>query len=330
MVAHPADERTGRYAAHDMRGVRNTTDGIQVLDVPAVDPADGLVRVRVRAAGICGSDLHLIEWGPMPVILGHEFAGVLDDGTEVAVQPQTPCLTCDRCLAGDEHLCRTQLDRAHGVTIDGGLADEVLVDPRSVVVLPHGVAIDDAGLVEPVAVAVHGVNIAAIEPGQRVLVVGGGSIGLCAAAVLGHRGATVDLVARHPHQVAAGERLGAGRSLIDEYDVVIDAAGTQAAVDQAFERVRPGGTVVAMATYWSPVQVGLAMTSKEVRFVSSMTYGCHSGRREFADAAEVLAAATELPGALITHRFGLDDAAEAFRVAGDRAAGAIKVQVSPG
>ncbi len=57
-----------------------------------VEPDDGLVRVHVRAAGICGSDLHLIEWGPMPVTLGHEFAGVLDDGTAVAVQPYTPCL----------------------------------------------------------------------------------------------------------------------------------------------------------------------------------------------------------------------------------------------
>ena len=324
----PASDADG-YAAADMRGVRNTTEGIEVLEVAPVEPADGLVRVRVRAAGICGSDLHLIEWGPLPVVLGHEFAGVLDDGTEVAVQPQLPCHSCDRCLAGQEHLCRTALDRAHGVTIDGGLADEVLVDPRSIVVLPDGVAVEDAGLVEPLAVAVHGVNHGGIEPGQRVLVVGGGSIGLCAVAALSSRGIQPDLSARHPHQIAAGERLGAGTALLDEYDVVIDAAGTQSAVDQAFGRIRPGGTVVAMATYWSPVQVDLTFTSKEARFVAAMTYGCHSGRREFDDAAEVLAGLPDLPSALITHRFGLDDAAEAFRVAGDRASGAIKVQLIP-
>src|SRR3954469_5332263 len=165
-----------------MRAVRNTTDGIAVIEVPAVEPAADMVRVRVRSTGICGSDLHLIEWGPIPVTLGHEFAGLLDDGTPVAVQPQTPCLTCDRCRAGAEHLCRTLLDRTHGVSIDGGLADEVLVDARAVVPLPSGVAIDDAGLVEPLAVAVHGTNTAGLESGQRVLVIGGGSIGLCAVA----------------------------------------------------------------------------------------------------------------------------------------------------
>jgi threonine dehydrogenase-like Zn-dependent dehydrogenase len=312
-----------------MRAVRNTEAGIEVVDVAPVEPDGGLVRVRVRAAGICGSDLHLLEWGPMPVTLGHEFAGVLDDGTEVAVQPQTPCLECDRCRAGDDHLCRTLLSRTHGVSIDGGLADEVLVDPLALIPLPPGVALDDAGLVEPLAVAVHGVHTVPIEPGQRVLVIGGGSIGLCAVAALRHRGVEPDLVARHPHQVEAGGRLGATTHLGADYDVVIDAAGSQAAVDQAFDRARPGGTVLALATYWSPVQVGLAMTTKEVRFVPSSGYGHHHGAREFSVAADVLAAVPDLPAALVTHRFGLEDAPEAFRVAGDRAAGAIKVQLVP-
>jgi threonine dehydrogenase-like Zn-dependent dehydrogenase len=312
-----------------MRAVRNTDLGIEVIEVPDVEPPAGQLRVRVRAAGICGSDLHLIESGPMPVTLGHEFAGILDDGTAVAVQPQTPCLDCDRCRAGDQHLCRALLDRTHGVSIDGGLADEVLVDARAIVPLPPGVRLADAGLVEPLAVAVHGVNTAALEPGQQVLVVGGGSIGLCAVAAAAHAGATADLIARHPHQVSAGERLGAGRELAPEYDVVFDAAGTQGALDEAFTRVRPGGTVVALGTYWAGVEVGLAMTTKELRFVASSGYGLHGGEREFGAAAAVLAATPELAGALVTHRFGLDDAAEAFRVAGDRASGSIKVQLAP-
>ncbi len=312
-----------------MRAVRNTDDGIAVIDVAELEPDGDLVRLRVRSAGICGSDLHLIEWGPMPVTLGHEFAGVLDDGTEVVVEPQTPCLECDRCLAGQVHLCRTLLSRAHGVSIDGGLADEVLVDRRATIPLPAGVRLADAGLVEPLAVAVHGLHVAPVEAGQRVLVIGGGSIGLCAVAALRHHGTAPDLAARHPHQAEAGERLGATTSLGADYDLVIDAAGSQAAVDQAFGAVRPGGTVVAMATYWSPVQVGLAMSTKEARFVPSTMYGHHHGIREFETAAEVLAAIPDLADALVTHRFDLDDVPEAFRVAGDRAAGAIKVQLAP-
>ena len=312
-----------------MRAVRNTDDGIAVLGIDATEPGPGEVRVRVRAAGICGSDLHLVEWGPMPVTLGHEFAGLVDDGTPVAVQPQTPCGHCDRCRADQAHLCRSLLARTHGVSIDGGLADEVVVDRRALVELPAGLAVDDAGLVEPLAVAVHGVHTSGAEPGQRVLVIGGGSIGLCALAVARHGGAEVDLVARHPHQVEAGERLGAGRELAAEYDIVFDAAGSQAAVDEAFARVRPGGTVVALATYWTDVRIGLALTTNEIRLVASSGYGHHHGRREFAEAAAVLAATPDLAPTLVTHRFGLDDAAEAFRVAGDRHAGAIKVQLVP-
>lgn len=87
--------------------------------------------------------------------------------------------------------------------------------------------------------------------------------------------------------------------------------------------------MVALATYWTPVQVGLAMTTKEVRFVASSTYGLHGGANEFAAAVTTLAAVPELADVLITHRYGLDDAPEAFRVAGDRADGAIKVLLQP-
>ena len=145
-----------------MRAVRNTERGIEVLDVPPPESTDGLVRVRVRAAGICGSDLHLIEWGPLPVTLGHEFGGVLDDGTEVAVQPQTPCDHCDCCRRGDVHLCRELLSRTHGVSIDGGLADEVWVDPRAVVPLPAGVPAAGSLLVDR-----QPTQVQAFSPGKK-------------------------------------------------------------------------------------------------------------------------------------------------------------------
>ena len=292
--------------------MRHTTEGIRVLEVDDVEPTDGLVRVRIGAGGICGSDLHLIGWGPLPVTLGHEFAGRLDDGTPVAVAPATPCGRCDRCIAGEVHLCSTLMGRTHGVAIDGGLADAVLVEPAALTALPTGVALADAALVEPLAVAVHGLHRAAATPGQRVAVIGGGSIGLATVAVAARMGLEPELAARHPHQRAAGERLGARPVEGTGHDVVVDAAGTQSAVDEAFDLVRPGGTVLAVATYWAPVRVGLAMTVKEVRFVAATCYGTHGGRREFDEAVAVLAASPDLASALITHRFALDDAAQAF------------------
>lgn len=314
-----------------MRAVRNTDAGLAVVEVPEPEatPGSGLVRVRVRSAGICGSDFHLLDWGPRPVTLGHEFAGVLDDGTAVAVEPQLPCGTCDRCLAGAGQQCRTIFDRSYGFSLDGGLADVVVVDERCIVALPYAVDVADAGLVEPLAVAVHALHRGGIEPGMRLAVVGGGSIGLAVVAAARALGAEVELSARHDHQLAAGERLGAAVLTGRDHDLVVDAAGTQSSLDTAVRLVRSGGTVVAAGTYWSPVQIGVVVSLKEVVLVPSITYGVHAGAREFEQAAAVLACTPDLPAVMVTHRFGLDDAPEAFRVAADRSAGAIKVQLVP-
>ena len=127
----------------------------------------------------------------------------------------------------------------------------------------------------------------------------------------------------------AGERLGAGTSVAAEYDIVLEAAGTQGSLDKAFELVRPGGTIGVISTFWEPVALGIPFQLKEVTLVPAFTYGHHHGTSEFEEAARMLAATPDLPGAVITHRFDLDDAAEAFRVAGDRSTGSIKVVVHP-
>jgi threonine dehydrogenase-like Zn-dependent dehydrogenase len=314
-----------------MRAVRATGDGgVGVVQVDATVPehAQDPVRVRVRSCGICGSDLHLAEWN-LPVTLGHEFAGVLDDGTAVAVQPNVWCGECDRCRAGDTHLCRTGMSRLHGVSVDGGLADEVIVDRSCLVPLPEAIGPDIGALVEPLAVAGHALQRVQLEPGNRVLVIGGGSIGLSILAVARARGIDVDLSARYRHQHEAGERLGASRDFVDEYAVVVDAAGTQSSLDDAVTKVRPGGTIVVAATYWDPVSFGSDLLGKEAHVVPSTMYGHVHGAREFEVAAEVLAAAPDLADVLISHRFSLDDAAEAFRVSGDRTAGSIKVVLEP-
>ena len=185
-----------------------------MVDVEPTVPAHATdpVRVRVRSCGICGSDLHLAAWN-LPVTLGHEFAGILDDGTAVAVQPIVWCGECDRCRAGETQLCRTGLTRLHGVSVDGGLADEVIVDRSCLVPLPDGVDPELGALVEPLAVAGHALGRVPLDAGARILVIGGGSIGLAIAGIARVRGVDVDLAARHDHQHAAGERLGARRSL---------------------------------------------------------------------------------------------------------------------
>lgn len=311
-----------------MRGVKMTTDGIRLVS-PAGDPVEGTVRVTVASSGICGSDLHLASMGPSWAILGHEFSGTLDDGTAVAVLPVVRCGSCDRCLAGAESQCRNALGAMYGVSLDGGLADEAWVDPSCAVPLPDGLAVGHANLVEPLAVALHGIHRSGVVDGMRILVLGAGPIGLCAIAAARQLGATVDLEGHRVTRLAAGERLGASMAVGTDYDVVLDAAGTQGSLDRATEAARPGGTIGMLGTFWSPVELGLTFQMKELTLLPSFTYGHHHGVQEFADATRVLRAAPDLPDALVTHRFGLDEAAEAFRVAADRDEDAIKVVVQP-
>jgi 2-desacetyl-2-hydroxyethyl bacteriochlorophyllide A dehydrogenase len=316
-----------------MRAVRNDESGIHVVERP--EPEGDGVLVEISSCGICGTDLGLVATGPLPFTLGHEFAGMVD-GTAYAIEPLTRCGSCEACREGNDNRCTdpSEVNRLFGFFKDGGLADRVRVPDYCLTPLPAGLSIDDASLVETTGVAYRGVRVAAVHSGERVCVVGGGAIGLAAVGVARHKGIDVDLEARHAAQRAAGERLGAGIVLPgaqSAYDVVIDAAGSESGLARAFELVRPGGRVVLLGFYHGLVPIpGMPMLAKEAPIIPSMAYAVDiDGQREYANAAAVLAANPEIARALITHRFSLDDAAEAFRVAADRASGAIKVVIHP-
>ncbi len=310
-----------------MRGVRHTEHGIEVLDVP--EPSGDSPTVHVKAASICGSDLHMLAMGPLSCTLGHEFAGVLDDGTAVAVDPSKGCGECDQCARGATHLCRTGFQRILGLGADGGLADAIAPTGHTLIPLPQGLRVEDACLVEPLGVAMHGIRLAGLTGGERVAVVGAGAIGLAAVAAARPLAGEVGIVARHDAQIAAGERLGA-RPATGEYDVVFDAAGTESALATAADLCRPGATIVFLSTHWEPVAIpALPALMKELGFQWSYCYCAHDDGHDLDDAAALLATDSEIAPTLITHRFPLADAAEAFRVAADRASGAIKVVLEP-
>jgi threonine dehydrogenase-like Zn-dependent dehydrogenase len=312
-----------------MRAVRSRGKSVEVVEVPA--PAGDGVRVRVASAGICGSDLHMVALGFLGErVLGHEVAGVTDDGTPVAIEPLSPCAACAPCVRGDYNLCEHGPRIIHGVGRDGGMADEMRVPARALVRLPAGVALGDACLVEPLAVVLHGLRRAGLRGGERVAVVGGGAIGLCAVAAARAAGAEVALEARHDTQRAAGERLGAGARPAGAYDLVVDAAGTESSFAKAAELARAGGRVALVGSYWTPVSFpGFALCMKEIDVIPASMYGRAGAMRDIDAAAALLAATPELPRAVITHRFPLAAAAEAFATAADRKSGAIKVVLEP-
>jgi len=320
-----------------MRAVRCKSKAVEVVEVAA--PSGDGVRVRIASAGICGSDLHLVRSDvfTIGVTLGHELAGTTDDGTPVAIEPVQPCGACDACQGGDYQRCVRGPAMVMGTGLDGGMAECVRVPERCLVRLASGVPPRDACLVEPLAVAVHGFGEAGLAGANRVAIVGAGSIGLAAVAVARAAGARVDLVARHDRQREVGERLGA-RSISERgassnasaYDLVVDAAGTSSALAQCVALAKPGGTLLLLASYWEGMELpGFLLCMKEVRVVPAIMYGRRGAVREVDVAASILAADPEIARALITHRFPLDAAAEAFAVAADRKSGAIKVVLEP-
>lgn len=311
-----------------MRAVRRAGDGVAVVEVP--EPAGEGVRVRVRSAGICGSDLHMIAGGLIgETTIGHEIAGLAPDGTPVAVEPLSPCGACAWCERGDVNLCQLGAEIIHGVMRDGGMAEEILVPAAALVPLPAGLDVANASLVEPLAVAVHGLRRARLRGDERVAVVGAGTIGLCAVAVARSAGVEVALVARHEAQREAGARLGAV-AVDGRYDLVVEAAGTAGALEQAVQLASPGGRVALLGSYWDPVEMpGFLLCLKEIDLVPASLYGRQGVLRDVEVATALLATRPEIAATLITHRFPLEAAPEAFATAGNRASGVIKVVLEP-
>lgn len=311
-----------------MRAVYFKDGEIDLREVPG--PSGEGVRVHVRSIGICGSDLHMLEMkSPLDCVVGHEVAGVLDDGTPVAVEPTIPCRECASCRVGDYNLCQSAATRTLGIGRNGGMADELRVPESCLVHLPSNVDVRDACLAEPLAVAVHGMRQAGLNAGQRVAVIGGGTIGLCAVAVAKGGNATVGLSARYDHQMAAGKSLGAGETE-GQYDLVVESAGTDKAVSGAVKICRPKGRILILGTHWSGLAFPqMAAMMKEITVTSSYMYATNGAVRDFDVAATLLAGHPEIARALITHRYPLAEVKQAFAVARDRKAGAIKVVLEP-
>ncbi|MFI5040858.1 MAG: zinc-binding dehydrogenase [Acidimicrobiales bacterium] len=308
-----------------MRAVRNAPPGVEVVEM---DEPEGVGElVRVAGIGICASDLTYLQYGSTQ-IAGHEFAGRREDGTAVAVEAIFGCGACPQCEQGSYNLCERG-PTALGMLDPGGMCQWFRAPGHALVPLPPGLDLKDASLVEPASVAWHSCHLGHIGPETRVAVVGAGAIGILAAASAQTMGAPeVAVEARHPHQVEASARIGAVTPGTG-YDVVIETAGSESGLHRAVELARPGGTVVYVGVYGDVTWPHGQAFMKEVALRPSLGYCGHHGRREFSEAAAMLASRPDLPAMLITHRFPIEDAQEAYRVAQDRSKGVFRVVVEP-
>ena len=321
-----------RSTVLSVRAVIAKNKSVEVVDIPI--PTGEGTRLHVTNAGICGSDLHILDWGISDVVLGHEFGGYDDTGTLWAVRPKSSCGDCDTCGRDLAHLCRDATKDMNGISAQGGLAEEVVVPVDRLIPLPTTVRPHEVGLVEPLAVVMHGLRRGRVDTGMSAAVVGGGSIGLLTAAALLHHGVSVHVYARHEHQRLAAERLGASVHTSDErpnavHDVVFDAVCNQESFDSSISACRPSGTMVEFGMFWTPVALSNEVMFKEITVVPSLYYSHNHDHDDFVDAGEVLGDMPDLSDTIVTHRFTIEEAVEAFRVAADRKSGSIKVHINP-
>jgi threonine dehydrogenase-like Zn-dependent dehydrogenase len=256
-----------------------------------------------------------------------------------AVSPNVTCGACTFCRTGRSNLCG-RAGPGLGLGRDGGLAELIDAPLENLAPIPDGVDAVSASLTEPLAVTVRGVGLAGVQPDAKVLVLGAGAIGLCAALVARDRADEVAITARYPHQQAAAEAIGVTVLAEDEGvpwgkehrpEVVIESVGgTASTLDDAVRVVGRGGRVVVLGTFSEPRPVDLQrLMMKEGSIVGSFCYGGGVRATEFATAARLTGRWRDELSALTTHQLPLDQVAEAFAIADDKSSGAIKVTLQP-
>lgn len=321
---------------------------VTVRETGAPKPAPGEVILRIRACGICGTDLHFYrgEFPATSVSPGHEFAGEVAEvgegvtrvavGDRVACEPIPRCGKCNYCTSGRYHLCRKRV--MTGTESAGALSEYLAMPEYTLYKLPDSLDFEVAAMAEPLAVCLHGLHVVGLRAGERVLVLGAGTIGLMATLAAASAGAEVITTYRHDHQAEAALRLGATRVVRDSetagleregIDVVAETVGGHGeTLQQAMGLVRPGGRVSLLGVFTRPVPYNaLAAVLKEVTVAGAIVY-CRPGvRSDFDVALSILDRNQERARSVITHRFPLAEAAQAFATAADKSTKSLKVQV---
>ncbi|MGP3922090.1 MULTISPECIES: zinc-dependent alcohol dehydrogenase family protein [unclassified Streptomyces] len=303
---------------------------VTVTTVPDPAPGPREVVVDVAACGLCGTDLHILqgEFAPtLPVVPGHEFAGEivgvgsevteLSVGDRVAVDPSLYCHECRYCRTGHNNLC----DRwaAIGVTVAGGAAEYAIAPAANCVRLPDHVDVRDAALIEPLSCAVRGYDVLGSRLGAEVLIYGSGTMGLMMLELAKRTGATaVDVVDINPERLATAQKLGCSRvaASADElerprgWDVVIDATGNAAAIQDGLGRVAKAGTFLqfGVSDYATKATIEpYKIYNQEITITGSMAV-LHSYER----AAELFAAGVLDPQIFISDRLPLEQYPQAL------------------
>ena len=327
-----------------------------IEELPTPQPGDGQVLLRVRACGVCKTDLHIHHgkfFSAFPLTPGHEFAGEVEavgagvtrcaPGDRVVIDNQYPCGRCDYCRRGEALYCTAM--HAQGVNAPGGFAEYALVEDTQVYPLSATRSFLEAALVEPAACAVHGMNIIAPRAGDDVLLFGAGPTGLLLAQLLRRSGAALlAVVELSPAKLALAEQLAGAHAVAvtrddphahiaalqrlrpDGFDIVIDATGVPAVVEGLPQFARMGGKVIIYGV--CPEEASVRLNPYDVFRRELTIRGSFSQLHDFHRAIALFNEGIIQTEGMITHTLPLEEWGEALALmqSGDHS---VKIVMTP-
>ncbi len=342
-----------------MKALVKTTagPGFELRDVPVPQILDNEVLIRVRATGVCGTDLHIFNWDDWaagrcrpPFTVGHEFAGEVAEvgnlvtdvrvGDRVTAEGHIVCGRCHMCRTGNGHIC--PFTRIIGVDRDGCFAEFISMPATNVWHLDDSIPFEIGGIHDPMGNAFHTALEGTEIPGATVLVTGCGPIGIFAVGICVAAGASRVIASDvNPRRLELAKRMGAHdavnpvqvaetvRAATDGLgvDVVLEMSGVPAAIHQALKEVRPGGRVQMLGIPSKSMDLDLAT---EVIFKGITIYGV-IGRRMYEtwiQMSQFLRSGKFDPTAVITHRFPLENFEEAMQVIKSGDAGKVVFEIA--
>jgi len=334
------------------------TQDLRIQDFEPRKPCSGEVLLKVHACGICGTDVHIYEGAEgsaavvPPVILGHEFAGEVcesgDDvkdikiGDRVCVDPNIYCGKCQYCRNGKAHLCERLI--AIGVTIDGGFAEYCIVPEAQVHKLPANVSYEEGALSEPIACCLHGADLSGINPGDTVLIIGAGTVGLIMLQLAKIAGAA-RLILSEPVKEKRELALTLGADIVIDpihqnfeatiksqtdrgIDIAIECVGIKQTMEQAIQSTGKGGTVMMFGLTPPDCEIPLKpfdVFRRELTIKSSFINPFTQSR-----AVELLGSGRVKVDDLISDVVPLDNIVEVFEKENFRKKGKVVVKPWPG
>jgi L-iditol 2-dehydrogenase len=336
-----------------LQAVMTAPGKIDIRDVPRPEPAADEVLIQIKRIGVCGSDIHVFHglhpYTSYPVVQGHEVAGIVAatgadvtgfaPGDKVVFMPQVTCGVCYPCRHGMYHIC-DQL-KVMGFQTNGAAQELFPVPAEMVLKVPDSISLDQAAMIEPVSVAVHALSRVGSVEGQKVVVLGAGTIGNLVAQVARASGAAAVMITDiSNYKLEKARECGTaitvnttesqlGEAILkhfgpDKADLILECVGAQETITQAVENARKGSTIVVVGVFGKKPLVDLGLVQdRELSLVGTLMYQ----KRDYERAIDLVANNKLLLDPMVTHRFAFKDFLDAYHTIEEVKGESMKVMI---